>query len=190
MWPVVSFSQLSPADSPGLNHGKTEICSLRRPSVQSLSRVRLFATPWTTAHQASLSITNSWNVLKLMPIESVMPSSVVPFSSCLQSFSTSGSFLMSQFFQLGGQSIRASASASVLPMNTDAVQFWFQSQKKRILQLVETLGAFFLSYRERLASFFKISFYFDLHIISCAYVIACIHTYIHKYMFYIHIHNL
>ena len=43
-------------------------------SVQSLSRVRLFATPWTAAHQASLSITSSWNLLKLMSIESVMPS--------------------------------------------------------------------------------------------------------------------
>ena len=46
----------------------------RVSSVQSLSRVRLFVTPWTTAHQASLSITNSWSLLKLMSIESVMPS--------------------------------------------------------------------------------------------------------------------
>ena len=44
-------------------------------SVQSLSHVRLFATPWTAAHQASLSITNSRSLLKLMSIESVMPSS-------------------------------------------------------------------------------------------------------------------
>ena len=44
-------------------------------SVQSLSRVRLFETPWITACQASLSITNSWSLLKLMSIESVMPSS-------------------------------------------------------------------------------------------------------------------
>ena len=44
-------------------------------------------------------------------------SSVVPFSSCLQSFPASGSFLMSRFFTYGGQSIGASASASVLPMN-------------------------------------------------------------------------
>ena len=44
-------------------------------SVQSLSRVRLFATPWITACQASLSITNTWSSLKLMSIESVMPSS-------------------------------------------------------------------------------------------------------------------
>ena len=43
-------------------------------SVQSLSGVKLFATPWTAAHQASLSITNSWGLLKLMSIESVMPS--------------------------------------------------------------------------------------------------------------------
>ena len=43
-------------------------------SVQSLSCVQLFATPWTAAHQASLSITNSWSLLKLMPVESVMPS--------------------------------------------------------------------------------------------------------------------
>ena len=44
-------------------------------SVQSLNYVRLFATPWITAHQASLSITNTRNLLKLIPIESVMPSS-------------------------------------------------------------------------------------------------------------------
>ena len=43
-------------------------------SVQSLSCVWLFATPWTAAHQASLSITNSWSLLKLMSIESVVPS--------------------------------------------------------------------------------------------------------------------
>ena len=43
-------------------------------SVQSLSRLQLFATPWTVAHQASLSITNSWSLLKLMSNESVMPS--------------------------------------------------------------------------------------------------------------------
>ena len=41
-------------------------------SVQSLSRVQLFATPWTAVHQASLSITNSWSLFKLLSIESVM----------------------------------------------------------------------------------------------------------------------
>ena len=49
--------------------------SFQFSSVQSLSRVRLFATPWTVAHQASLSITNSRSLPKLMCIESVMPSS-------------------------------------------------------------------------------------------------------------------
>ena len=44
-------------------------------SVQTLSHVRLFKTPWTAARQASLCITNSWSSLKLMSIESVMPSS-------------------------------------------------------------------------------------------------------------------
>ena len=48
-------------------------------SVQSLSYVRLFATPWTASRQASLSITNSWSLLKLMPIESVMPSNRLIF---------------------------------------------------------------------------------------------------------------
>ena len=48
--------------------------ALQFSSVQLLSRVRLFATPWTAAHQASLSITNSWSLLKLMSIELVMPS--------------------------------------------------------------------------------------------------------------------
>ena len=86
--------------------------SLERPpksfvaSVQSLSPVQLFVTPWTAACQASLSITKSRSLLKLMSIESVMPSnissSVVPFSSCLQSCPASGSFLKSQFFSSGG----------------------------------------------------------------------------------------
>ena len=72
-------------------------------SVQFLSRVRLFATPWTAALQASLFITNSLSLLKLMSIESVMPStissSVVPFS-CLQSFPASGSFPNKSVFHI------------------------------------------------------------------------------------------
>ena len=59
-------------------------------SVQSLSHVQLFLTPWTAACQASLSITSSQNLLKLMAIKSGRPSnlssSVIPFSSCLQFF--------------------------------------------------------------------------------------------------------
>ena len=89
-------------------------------SVQLLSRAWLFATPWIAAHQVSLSITNSQSLLKLMSIQSAMPSnhlsSVVPFSSCLQSCPESGSFPVNQFFTSGGQSTGASASASVLPV--------------------------------------------------------------------------
>ena len=65
---------------------------------QLLSYVRLFVTPWTAAHQAFLSFIISQSLLKLMSIESVLPSNHLvfcyPLSSCLQSFPASGSFLM------------------------------------------------------------------------------------------------
>ena len=96
-------------------------CTSFRAVVQSLSRGRLFGTPWTAARQASLSITTFQSLLKLMSTEQVMPSNHLilcgPFSSCPQSFPASGSFQMSQLFASGGQSIGASASISVLPMN-------------------------------------------------------------------------
>ena len=90
-------------------------------SIHLLSRVRLFATPWTAAPQGSLPITNSRSLLKVTSIESVMPSNHLilchPFCSCLLSFPASGPFPMSQFFTSGGQNIRVSVSASVLPMS-------------------------------------------------------------------------
>ena len=95
-------------------------------SVQSLSHVWLFVIPWTIAHKPSLSVINSQSLLKLMSIASVMSSKNLiicrPLSSCLQSFPASESFPRSQFFASGGQSIGASVSASVLPMN---IQGWF-----------------------------------------------------------------
>ena len=95
-------------------------------SVQSLSRVRLFVTPWTAACQASLSITNSRSYSNSCPsrwwCHPTISSSVTPFSSCLQSFPASGSFPLSQIFASGGQSIGVSASASVLSMH---IQDWF-----------------------------------------------------------------
>ena len=88
-------------------------------SVQSLSCVQLFVTPWTAAHQPSLSITYSQSLFKLMSWSHPnISSSVVPFSPCLQSFPASGSLQTSQFFTSSGHSIGVSASASVLPMNT------------------------------------------------------------------------
>ena len=83
-------------------------------SVHSLSR-----SPWTAAHQASVSITNSQSLFKLMSVESVMPSHhlILCHPLLLQSFPLSVSFPMSQLFASGGQSIGVSASASVIPMN-------------------------------------------------------------------------
>ena len=95
-------------------------------SAQSLSRVWLFVTPWSTARQASLSITNSQSPPKPMSIESGMPSNHLtlcrPFSSCPQSLPASGSSSVSEIFTSGSQSAGVSASTSVLPMNT---QGWF-----------------------------------------------------------------
>ena len=105
-------------DSCSLSHGRhsEKICS-----VQSCSHVQLFVTPWTETYQAYWSITNSQSLLKFISIESVMPSNHVilchPILLLRSIFPASGYFLMSQFFTSGGQSIAASASASVLLMN-------------------------------------------------------------------------
>ena len=84
---TVIYMYIQPGNSPSQDEGKLlsifySIVTLslnpllyQFSSVQSLSRVRLFATPWITAHQASLSFTNSWSSLKLMSIEPVLPSS-------------------------------------------------------------------------------------------------------------------
>ena len=85
---------------------------------QLLSHVQLFVTQWTAEHQASLSFTISQSLLRLMSIESVMPSNHHPLSSPSPSiFPSIMVFPMSQFFTSGGQSIGASASASIFPMN-------------------------------------------------------------------------
>ena len=91
-------------------------------SFQLLTHVWLLAAPWTAAHQASLSITNSWSLPTLCALSRWCPptisSFVIPFSSCLQSFPAPGSFQMSQHYTSCGQSIGVSASTWVLPMNT------------------------------------------------------------------------
>ena len=82
-------------------------------SVQSLSRVRLFVTPWTAAHQTSLSITNSRSLLKLMSMESVMPSSYLilcrPLLLPLSSLPSIRVFSNELVFASGGQSTGVSA---------------------------------------------------------------------------------
>ena len=87
-------------------------------SVQLLSRVQLFVTPWTAAPQSSVSITNSQSLPKLMSLESVMPSNhlivccpLLLLPSIIPSIRV---FQMSQFFASGGQNIGVTASVSVL----------------------------------------------------------------------------
>ena len=105
------------------NFRRTERRILFRSCCYLVAQSCLTVTPWTAAFQASLSFTISWNLLKFMFTELVLPSNhlilQVPFSSCAQSFPALGSFPMSQLLASGGQSIgaSASASASVLPMN-------------------------------------------------------------------------
>ena len=90
-------------------------------SVQSLSCVQLFATPWTAECQASLSITNSRSLLKPMSIKSVMPSNHLILCRALlllpSIFTSTGSFPVSQLFTSGAQSIGVPASASLFPKN-------------------------------------------------------------------------
>ena len=105
---------------------KTSGSNYQFSSDQSISHVLLFATSWTAACQTSCpsptprAYSNSWPSRR--GCHRTISTSVIPFSSCLQSFPASGSFSMSQFFTSDGQSIGVSALASVLPMNA---QDWF-----------------------------------------------------------------
>ena len=91
-------------------------------SVQLLSCIWLFATPWTAAHQLPCPSPTPGVYSNSCPLSQwchpTISSSVIPFFSHFQSFLASESFQMSQFFASGSQSIGVSASASVLPMNT------------------------------------------------------------------------
>ena len=119
---VKGFHIVNEAEVDQIHSNKIKSIKLKFSSVQSLSHVWLFAIPWTAAHWASLSITNSRSLPKLVSIELVMPSSHLilcrPLLFFPQSLPASGSFPMSQLFAWGGQSTGVSASASVLPMNT------------------------------------------------------------------------
>ena len=107
--------------------------------IQSLSHVWLLATPWTAACQVSLSFAISWSLLKLMPIESVIPSDHLmfccPFHFLLSIFPHIRSFPMSWLFASGGQSI--GASTSVLPMNS---QEWFPLGLTELLNSLQSKG--------------------------------------------------
>ena len=111
--------------------------------VESLSRVRLFATPWTAVHQASLSLTISWFLPKFMSTESVMPSNHLILCCpllLLPCFPASGSFPVSQLFESDGWSIEA--SASVLPVS---IQGWFSLGLTGLILLSKRLSKVFFS---------------------------------------------
>ena len=111
------------------NQSYSEVLEIQFSSVQLLSRVQLFVTPWIAAFQASLSITNSWSSLRLnvhWVSDAIQPSH--PLSSPsppAPNPSQHQSFPMSQLFTWGGQSIGISALASFLPKNT---QGWSPSE--------------------------------------------------------------
>ena len=118
-------SRFTSSENQGMISLQGHFSAYHAAAVQSLSRVQLFATPWTAARQASLSFTICWSFLKLMSIESVMPSNHLILSHPLLLLpsifpSIRVFFLMSLLFASGGQSI--AVSASILPMN---IYSWF-----------------------------------------------------------------
>ena len=138
--------------------GTTEVMQQQQQfiSVQWLSHVWLFETPWTAAGQTSLSITNSWSLLRLISVQSVMPSNQLilccPFLLLPQSFPASGSFPMSQLFASGGHW----SSASVLPMN---IQDWFHLEWTGWLSLQSKgLSRVFTNTTVQKHQFFMLSF--------------------------------
>ena len=109
-----------------LFHSRITNIEYQFSSVQLLSRVRLFVTHGLQHPRPPCSPPTPGGYSNSCPLSwwchPTISSSVIPFASCLQSFPASGSFPMSQFFVLGGQSIRVLASTSVLPMN---IHDWF-----------------------------------------------------------------
>ena len=137
-------------------------------SVQSLSHVWLFVTPWTAALQASLSITNFRTLLKPTSIESVMSSNHLilchPLLLLPSNLPESGSFPMSQFFASGGQSIGTSASASVF---SKIIQNWFPLGLTGLISLQSKgLSRVFSNTTDQSIDFLALSFLYDPTLIS------------------------
>ena len=127
--------------------------------LQLLSHVRLSATPWIAACPASLSLTVSQSLFKLMSIESVMPSNhlAILFSSWILSFPVTGYFPVSQLFISGGQITEA--SATILPMN---IQDWFPLGLTGLILQSKGLSRIFANTIVRKHQFFSFS-YDDRH---------------------------
>ena len=122
IWASVFVNMMETPAHWELDSGQTDQFTKKHSVQFSWSVVSDSAFPWTVARQASLPSPTPRVHPNPCPSSRwrhpAISSSVVPFSSCPQSFSASGSFQMSQLFASGGQSIGISASTSVLPMNT------------------------------------------------------------------------
>ena len=131
-------------------------------SVESLSCVQLFLTPWTAACQASLSITNSWNFLRLMSFELLMPSNHLILCPLLLLLSI---FPSIKFFSnesaLCGQRIGTSASASVLPMNIQdwLIFFFFKIDLFDLLAVQRTLKSLLQHHSSKASIFWHSAFF-------------------------------
>ena len=132
-------------------------------SVQSLSHVRLFMTLWTAACQASLSITNSQSLLKLMSIESVMShpaisSSTVLFSSCLQSFPS-----IRVFFNEPALRIRWpkywSVNFSISPSNEYSTLISFRMSRLDLLAVQDTLKSLLQQHNSKASILWRSAFF-------------------------------
>ena len=156
----------------------TRLCCLLESSgiavVQSLSCVWPFVTLWTLAHQASLSFTISWTLLKLMSIVSMMPSNhlIICFPLLLlpSIFPRIRVFPVSQLFASVSQNIGASASASVLPMN---IQCWFTLRLLDLLAVQGTLKSL-LQHHNLKASILQRSAFFvvQLHLYTFFFIVV------------------
>ena len=124
--------------------------------VQSLSHVQFFVTPWLQHTRLPCPSLSSGVCSNSCPLSQwchpTISSSVTPFSSCPQSFPALGSFTMSQLFASGGQSIGASASVSILPMNTDG---WFPLGLTGLILMSKGLSIIFSSTTVQKHQFFS-----------------------------------
>ena len=123
VWLCGNFDKVCDVNNFRLKLSKyTSLQNIQFSSVQLLSHVWHFATPWTEAQQASLSITNSWSLLKLMSIESVMPTNhlilLCPLFLLPSIFPSIRVFSNDSVLHIRWPKYWSSASASVLPMNT------------------------------------------------------------------------
>ena len=128
-------------------------------TIQLLSRVWLFVAPCIAAHRLPCPSPSRRACSSSCPLSQwchpTISSSVIHFSSCLQSFPASGSFQMSQFFTSGGQNIEA--SASVLPMN---IQDWFPLESTGLISLQFKGHSGFFQHHSSKASVLRCSAFF------------------------------